>query len=156
MLTRPDRIARRQAQGFAKMLDRALPQIRQAQQHLIGCLANFTNHLQARGRQHVPDASRKSNTIDRRIVRQFRPGIDQVSFGHYLHQGNPAVVQRKAKLQSAAYTDLTANAPAQQTARLGHKGQINGSCVQRGKQRYDVLGTSAFDIGCRAIITGTS
>jgi hypothetical protein len=50
------------------------------QQRFVGCVADFADCLQARGCQHVPDAGRKSNAIDRRVVRQFWRGIDQISY----------------------------------------------------------------------------
>jgi hypothetical protein len=38
---------------------------------------------QARGRQHIPDACRKSNVFDRRVVRQLWRRVDQMSFAHF-------------------------------------------------------------------------
>jgi hypothetical protein len=46
--------------------------------------ASVAKFLQARSRQHIPYAGRKSDVFDKRIVRQFRYWIYQTSFAHFL------------------------------------------------------------------------
>jgi hypothetical protein len=82
-LSGPDPIARREAQGLSKVCDRARPKILEAQQRFVGCFANLADGFQARSYEHVLDPCRKSNAINRRIVRQLRRRIDQMSFAHF-------------------------------------------------------------------------
>src|ERR1700722_11705533 len=65
------------------MIDRTLSEILEAQQYFVGCFADLADCLQARGRQHVMNACRKSNVFDWRVVRKLGRRIDQMSFAHF-------------------------------------------------------------------------
>jgi hypothetical protein len=82
-LSRPDTIAGRKAQALSKVCDRVRSKTLKAQKCFVGCFTNLADCLQARGRQHVPNARGESNVFDRSVVRQFRRWIDQMPFGHF-------------------------------------------------------------------------
>src|SRR5450631_349110 len=56
-------------QRLAKTGDGALAEILEAQQCFVRCLADLTDRLQACSHKHVLYTCRKSNAINRRIVR---------------------------------------------------------------------------------------
>jgi hypothetical protein len=67
---------------------------------------DLADRFQARGCQHVSYVRGELNVFDRRIIRQFRRRIDQMSFGHFpLAFGLSQLIDRPSLFAFSA-TDL--------------------------------------------------
>src|SRR5260370_33835224 len=75
-LAQPDPIARRRAQRLAKMGDRGLSEILEAEQYFIRRLADLADGLQARGNENVPNSRGKLHLVYWCVVRKFRSRIE--------------------------------------------------------------------------------
>src|ERR1700730_2869297 len=83
LLQRTHAISRGQAERFAKMSDRGLPEILEAPQYFVRCLAHLADGLQTCGSQDVLNPRGKLHLVYWRVVRKFWSRIKHIRLAHF-------------------------------------------------------------------------